>query len=205
MADRTTANGEGDARDAVSSVRADIVAAATRVFSERGYHGASMDDVADALGMRKPSLYHHIRKKEDLLFAIHERLIDELIDETESVCSSAATPSAKVHDLLLLTMRFIARNKDGVTVFLQERRAVGGDRWESLVAKRDRYERMVSRTIAEGIAAGDFVDLPPDIAARGVLAMANWGYTWFQPDGRLTAEEVAEIFAAIVLSGLEHR
>ena len=54
MADRTTANGDGD--EAVPSLRADIVAAATRVFSERGYHGASMDDVADVLGIRKPSL-----------------------------------------------------------------------------------------------------------------------------------------------------
>ena len=64
---------------------------------------------------------------------------------------------------------------------------------------------MVSRTIADGIAAGDFVDLPPDIAARGVLAMANWGNTWFQPDGRLTAEDVAETFAAIVSRGSERR
>ena len=203
MANRNTGNGGG--RDAAGPLRADIITAATRVFSERGYHGASMDDVADALGMRKASLYHHIRKKEDLLFAIHEQLIDELIEETERVCSSDGTPSEKLRDVLLLTMRFIARNKDGVTVFLQERRAVGGERWESLVAKRDRYERMVSRIIADGMAGGDFVDLPPEIAARGVLAMANWGYTWFQPTGRLTAEEVAETFAAIVLSGLERR
>jgi AcrR family transcriptional regulator len=189
-----------------AALRADIIAAATRVFSERGYHGASMSDVADALGMRKASLYHHVRKKEDLLFAIHEQLIDELIEETERVTVSGGTPSAKLHDVLLVSMRFVARNRDAVTVFLQERRAVTGDeRWESLVAKRDRYERMVSGIIADGVAGGDFVDLPPEIAARGVLAMANWGYTWFQPEGRLTAEEVAETFAAIALSGLERR
>jgi len=181
------------------------VAAATRVFSERGYHGASMSDVADAVGMRKASLYHHVRKKEDLLFAIHEQLIDELIEETERVRASGDTPSVKVRDVLQLSMRFVARNRDGVAVFLQERRAVSGERWESLVAKRDRYERMVSGIIADGVTGGDFVDLPPEIAARGVLAMANWGYTWFQPGGRLTADEVAETFATIVLSGLVRR
>ncbi len=203
MSNATTRDRDGSRPAA--ALRADIIAAATRVFSQRGYHGASMSDVADELGMRKASLYHHVRKKEDLLFAIHEQLIDELIDETERVTASGGTPSEKLHDVLVVGMRFVARNRDAVTVFLQERRAVTGERWESLVAKRDLYERMVSGIIADGVAGGDFVDLPPEIAARGVLAMANWGYTWFQPEGRLTAEEVAETFAAIALSGLERR
>ena len=67
-------NGAGTA---APPVRPDIIAAATRVFSERGYHAASMSEIADEVGIRKPSLYHHVRKKEDLLFAIHETLIDE--------------------------------------------------------------------------------------------------------------------------------
>ena len=185
--------------------RSDIVDAATRVFSERGYHGSSMADVAEAVGIRKASLYHHVRKKEDLLFAIHERLIDELLDETDAALAAARTPADKVRAAVRVAMGFVARNKDAVTVFLQERHAVGGDRWDALVVKRDRYEKRISAVIAEGVDAGDFVDLPPDIAARGVLAMANWGYTWFQPGGRLTPEEVAETFAAIALSGLERR
>ncbi len=186
-------------------VRSDIIDAATKVFSERGYHAASMSEIADVLGMRKPSLYHHVRKKEDLLYAIHEQLIEELIEETTAVCEGDKSPSELLHDVLLVNMRFVARRKDGVTVFLQERRAVTGERWETLVARRDHYERMLRQIIIDGVEAGVFVDVPPDIAARGVLAMANWGYTWFQPDGRLTPEQVAETFAAIVLSGLERR
>lgn len=189
----------------ITAPRGDIVDAATQVFSQRGYHGSSMSDVADAVGIRKASLYHHVRSKEDLLFAIHERLIDELTAETEGALQAAASPADKIRAALRVTMGFVARNKAAVTVFLQERDAVGGERWTQLVAKRDRYERRISAVIADGTAAGDFVDLPPDIAARGVLAMANWGYTWFQPGGRLTPEEVAETFARIALSGLERR
>jgi TetR/AcrR family transcriptional regulator, cholesterol catabolism regulator len=183
-------------------VRPDIVAAATRVFSQRGYHAASMNEVAEELGMRKPSLYHHVRKKEDLLFAIHEQLIDELIEETISVLLTAHTPEEKIRRVLRVNMSFVARHRDGVTVFLQERRAVSGERWEELVFKRDFYEKMVSAVIAEGIATGSFVDVPPNIAARGVLAMANWGYTWFDPTGELSADAVSEIFAEIALKGL---
>jgi TetR/AcrR family transcriptional regulator, cholesterol catabolism regulator len=183
-------------------VRPDIVAAATRVFSQRGYHAASMNEVAEELGMRKPSLYHHVRKKEDLLFAIHEQLIDELIEQTVSVLLTAHTAEEKIRRVLRVNMSFVARHRDGVTVFLQERRAVTGERWEELVFKRDFYEKMVSAVIAEGIATGSFVDVPPNIAARGVLAMANWGYTWFDPKGELSADAVSEIFAEIALKGL---
>lgn len=188
---------------ASNGVRADIIEAATRIFSERGYHAASMAEIADAVGIRKASLYHHVRKKEDLLFAIHEALIDELISETIAVSSSSESPSEKVRGLLHVTMRFIARNREGVTVFLSERHAVTGERWQALVIKRDFYERMVSQIISEGRSSGSFVDLPPEIVTKALLGMANWGYTWFQQDGPLSADEVAEVFTALALRGLE--
>jgi AcrR family transcriptional regulator len=187
-------------------VREDIIAAATRVFSDRGYHAASMAEIAEAVGIRKPSLYHHVRKKEDLLFAIHEQMIDELIEQTMPVfTSSSMTPAEKVRGALKIAMSFVARHRDGVTVFLTEQRAVSGERWNELVVKRDFYEQMVHRIIAEGTASGAFIEVSPKIAAKAVLAMANWGYEWFQPDGPLTAEEVGDIFATIALRGLEAR
>ena len=187
---------------APGGVRPDIIAAATRIFSERGYHAASMSDIADAVGIRKASLYHHVRKKEDLLFAIHETLVDELIDETMSISSSSDPAAEKVRRLLHVTMNFIARNREGVTVFLAERHAVTGERWQALVVKRDFYERMVNQIVTDGRADGEFVDLPPEIVARALLGMANWGYTWFQEDGPRSADEVAEVFAQLALHGL---
>lgn len=184
------------------AVRADIIEAATRVFSRRGYHAASMTEIAHEVGMRKPSLYHHVRKKEDLLFAIHEQLIDELVEQTMAALASCESPAEKVRQVLRVSMAFIARRRDGVTVFLQERRAVSGERWSALVVKRDFYERMVSQVVTEGVVSGVFSDVPPAIAARGVLAMAYWGYTWFDPQGKLASDEVADIFADMALDGL---
>lgn len=183
-------------------VRQDIVEAATRVFSDLGYHGASMQDIADAVGIRKASLYHHVRKKEDLLFAIHERLIDDLMDQTLAALADADSGAAKIAAILRSAMRFIAANREGVTVFLQERSAVAGDRWDGIVDKRDRYEMVVVEVIRDGIAAGEMVDLPVKIAARGLLAMSNWSYTWFNSQGSMTADEVADVFTRMVLSGL---
>src|SRR4051794_16482169 len=162
-----------------SVVRPDIIEAATRIFSERGYHAASMSEIADEVGIRKPSLYHHVRKKEDLLFAIHEQLIDELTARTEQAIAAAEDPADKLAASLRVALSFVARNKDAVTVFLQERRELRGRRWRELVAKRDAYEHMIQDAIAAGTASGRFVDVDPAIASKAVLAMANWGYTWF--------------------------
>ena len=93
-------------------VRADIIAAATRVFSARGYHGASMAEIAHEVGIRKPSLYHHVRKKEDLLFAIHEQLIDELTAETRQAISESDDPSEKLVASMRVALRFVSRHKD---------------------------------------------------------------------------------------------
>jgi AcrR family transcriptional regulator len=183
-------------------VRDDIIAAATRVFSQRGYHAASMTEIADEVGIRKPSLYHHIRKKEDLLFAIHEQLIDELSQETMAALERADTPEERIRRILEVNMSFVARHRDGVAVFLQERREMSGQRWDDLVVKRDSYERIVSGVVAAGTLSGAFVDVPSQITARALLAMANWGYTWFDPAGELSAQAVAEIFAEIALKGL---
>jgi AcrR family transcriptional regulator len=187
---------------ATPRVREDIIAAATRVFSQRGYHAASMSEIAREVGIRKPSLYHHIRKKEDLLFAIHEQLIDELIEQTTIALKRTQTAEERIRRILEVNMSFVARHRDGVTVFLQERREMSGQRWDDLVAKRDRYERIVSGAVAAGTSSGEFVSAPPQITARALLGMANWGYTWFDPAGELSAEAVAEIFAEITLKGL---
>ena len=198
----TSANITPTVTDSAPEVRADIVEAATRVFSEHGYDGASMAQIAAEVGMRKPSLYHHVRKKEDLLFAIHGKLIDELTLETKQAIDAAADPASQLAASLRVAMTFVSRNRDAVTVFLQENRAVKGERWAEVVDKRDAYERMVQEILANGAASGAFIDIPPKIASKAILAMANWGYTWFNPDGPMSADEVADIFAGIALQGL---
>ena len=175
------------------------------MFSARGYHGASMEEIANEVGIRKPSLYHHVRRKEDLLFAIHEQLIDELLAQTLEALEDVTDPSEQVSAVLRVAMGFVSRHRDGVAVFLRERSAVSGERWSELVVKRDRYEHLVSVAISRGASDGAFQDVPPAIAARAVLAMANWSYPWFDPAGALDADEVAAIFARIVLRGLEVR
>ena len=192
-------------RGGTLGIRRDIVAAATRLFSERSYSGTTMRDIAEEIGIQKASLYHHVRVKEDLLFAIHEELLEELLAATLPVISSATPPDEKIREIIHVGMDFIARHRDGVAVFLQERHFIHGERWNVIAGKRDMYERLVLGIVTEGMRSGAFVPTEPKIATRGLLAMMWWCYTWYRNDGPLTADEIAEVFADMVLLGLGRR
>ncbi len=105
-----------------------------------------------------------------------------------------------------MALSFVSRHQDAVTVFLQESRELTG---RALAATSSPSATPTSasskRRSIEGTASGGFVDVPPAIASKAILAMANWGYTWFDPTGPLSADDVADVFAGIALRGLESR
>ncbi|MFA4927117.1 MAG: TetR/AcrR family transcriptional regulator [Patulibacter sp.] len=186
-------------------IRDDIVQAATRIFSRRGYHGTSMQHIAEELGMRKPSLYHHVSAKEDLLFAIHQRLIDKLVDGTLEVVSSSLGPEEKLRRIILVNTEMVTGDVDAVSVFLKERDAIAGERWAGVVAQRDVYEQMVAGVIRDGVSSGVFAPSDPVLLTKAVLSMPSWASMWYRADGPMSAEQLAELFSDVALYGLVGR
>jgi AcrR family transcriptional regulator len=183
-------------------IREDILRTAAQQFGELGYHRARLEDVARALGMKKGSLYYHIDSKEDLLFVLHDRLIDELTRNTVTALEQADGVEQQVRAAVRVAMRLIAEHQQEVTVFLHERHVFSWERWAGIRAKRDAYERLVAGVLEAGVSAGRLRSLPAPLATKGILGMVNWGYQWFHSDGRFTADEIAEVFADLVLNGL---
>jgi AcrR family transcriptional regulator len=183
-------------------IRDDILRTAAQQFGELGYDRARLEDVARALGMKKGSLYYHIDSKEDLLFALHDRLIDELTRNTVAALEQADGVEEQVRAALRAAVRLIAEHQQEVTVFLHERHVFNSTRWAGIRAKRDAYEQLVADVLQAGVHAGRMRPLPVPLATKGILGMVNWGYQWLHPDGPFSADEIAEVFADIVLNGL---
>lgn len=184
------------------AIRDDIVRTAAQLFGECGYERATLEDVAQALGMKKGSLYYHIRSKEDLLYVIHDRLIDELTRNTIAALETADGVEAQLRSVLRVAMRLIAQHHQEVTVFLHERHVFRSERWCEIRAKRDAYERLVHGILERGVRQGQVRPLPVALATIGILGMVNWGYQWYRHDGPLGADEIADVFADMVLRGL---
>ena len=180
--------------------RSQLTREAARLFAEKGYHGTSIGDLADAMGVQKGSLYAHIASKQDLLYAtmlegaraFHAALdaIPEELPATE-----------KIRLALRAHLCVVADQLDVATVFVQEWRYLEGERRDEFIAERRRYEERIRALFREGRDRGDLrTDLDDATAALLVLSAANWAYTWLQP-GRDTAA-LADRFYELLVDGM---
>jgi AcrR family transcriptional regulator len=184
----------------VSARRRELTREAAKLFAQKGYHGTSIGDIAEALGVQKGSLYAHISSKEDLLYetmregadAFHAAL-DAIPEELPAV--------EKIRLALRAHLRVVAEQLDVATVFVQEWRYLEGERREEIVAERRRYEERIRELFREGRELSELrADLDESAAALLLLSAANWAYTWLQP-GRDT-DVLADRFFALLVDGM---
>ena len=184
----------------MSTRRIELTRQAARLFAEKGYHGTSIGEIADALGVQKGSLYAHIKSKQDLLYetmvegarAFHAGLdaIPEELPATE-----------KIRLALRSHLRAVADQLDVATVFVQEWRYLEGDRREEIVGERRRYEERIRALFREGRELGELrSDLDDATAALLALSAANWAYTWLREDTDTAA--LADAFTALLVDGM---
>ena len=184
----------------MSSRRSELTRQAARLFAEKGYHGTSIGDLAQAMGVQKGSLYAHIDSKQDLLYetmrdgaaAFHGALdaIPEHLPATE-----------KIRLALRAHLRIVAEQLEVATVFVQEWRYLEGERREEILAERRRYEERIRDFFREGRELSELrSDLDESAAALLFLSAANWAYTWLQP-GRDT-DQIADRFYALLIDGI---
>lgn len=186
-----------------SARRTEMVHVAARLFSERGYHGTSIQHLADALGLQKGSLYSHIGSKEELLFDVVNDGADRFLERGEQALQMKAFAAVKLRRLLVAHVETAIEHLDAATVFLNEWRYLSEDRRAIVQMKRDRYENIVRRIIDEGITSREFRDdANVRFAARLVLSAGNWTYAWFKPGGELGPTEIGERFADLLIRGL---
>src|SRR5687767_13354752 len=160
--------------------RNEMVQAAARLFSERGYHGTSIQHLADALGLQKGSLYSHIGSKEELLFDVVNEGADRFLERGEHALQMKAFAAVRLRRLLVGHVETAIEHLDAATVFLNEWRYLSEDKRAIGQMKRARYENIVRRIIDEGITSGEFRDdANVRFAARLVLSAGNWTYAWF--------------------------
>jgi len=184
----------------MSTRRSELTRAAARLFAEKGYHGTSIGDLAQALGVQKGSLYAHIRSKQDLLFETMRDGAEAFHGALDAV-SDDVRATEKIRQALRGHLRVVAEQLDVATVFVQEWRYLEGDQKERILGERRRYEERVRTLFREAREHGDLrTDLDDASAALLMLSAANWAYTWLRP-GRDT-DELADRFYALLVEGM---
>ena len=179
-----------------------ILEAAAQIFSVKGYHAASMQDIADAVCLQKASLYHHVSSKQEILFDLLERALDLIIARQESVMALPLPPEEKLRQAMQAYIQILTDHQALSSVLLLEHRSLEPELRLRHITKRDRYEILWRALIQEGKDAGVFDSADPVFAARALLGVMNWTITWYKPGGPLTAEQIANQYADLLLKGL---
>jgi AcrR family transcriptional regulator len=182
-----------------------ILAEAVRLFRQKGYHATSMQNIADAVGLQKASLYHYLPSKQALLSKIFERSIGALTQQLEAINASTDSPADKLRRAIESHILALCDQLDTYTVYLSERRSLSTRYHTRVRAEGQKHAQLVERILEEGIARRQFRAMDTKMVALAILGMCNWVYQWYSPEGRLTPQQIAHIFADLILDGIARK
>ncbi len=184
--------------------RDDVLAAAARVFRLRGYHGATMQLIGDEVGLRQSSLYHYFPSKRDLLRTLLNEGLDRLTAYVKAAAGANLPPDLRLRAAMRAYLTSVAAYPDVALVTILEARAVleTPDERRDYIARRDALEALFAAILVEGAAEGCFRPIDVSIVTKLLFSIHNWFVMWYRPDGRLSAEAIADVVTDFCLSGV---
>jgi AcrR family transcriptional regulator len=183
----------------------EIMSVSARLFCEKGYTATTMDDIAAELFITKPALYYYIRTKHDLLYEICESAINRLMDGVEELKASNADPERRLGDLVKLHVNMFSEHGDIINVYLADESELPPEKREYIRSRSREYESIYREVVQQAIDDGTFRDLDVRMAVRAISGMCNWLSDWYRPDGKMTADEIAEVFLDLILRGCKKK
>jgi AcrR family transcriptional regulator len=184
--------------------RVEILRAAAAAFRRRGYHGASIDQIAAALNMAKGNLYYYFRNKEEILYLCHDYSLGLIMEELKAVEQSGLPPNRQIHRLIVSFVHLFIDVLHG-TAWTLEVEALSAPLLKKVIAKRDRIDKGFRRILGNGVASRQFTKRDPKLTSFVIFGAINWIPRWYDPAGRATSSEIANLFADYLVAGLQSR
>ena len=182
--------------------REDILEAAAQVFRQKGFHGASMSDIAAAVSLRKASLYHHVSSKQEILLELLERALELLLERISLITTQNISADEKLQRMIREYLQILVENIDLASVLLFEHRSLERRQRTRHIPNRDKFESLWKDVIIEGVDKKIFTCENPGVATRALLGIMNWTITWYRPDGELSIKQIADQYSNLLLKGL---
>lgn len=189
--------------DPNAATRIDILKSAAKAFRKLGYHGATVEQIATALRMKKGNLYYYFRNKEEILFACHQYSLDRLVQLLDEIERSGAAADEKLRRLIVSFVHTILDELHG-TALLLDLEALSPAHLKAVIVRRDQFDRGVRKVLEEGMATGRFGAGDPKLLAFALFGAVNWIPRWFNPEGPATSQRIGEVFADFFIAGLRN-
>lgn len=177
----------------------EIVGKSATLFSRKGYGATTLEDIARELGITKPTLYHYIDTKSDLLYAICDQAIGQLLNRAREVQGSPAAAVEKLGKLILAHLSLFSEYGDFASVFFAEEKELPEKQRARIRSLSREYEGILRATLQQAVREGHFREIDVPMTARIVSGMCNWLPAWFKKGGPMTIEEIAALFTDFVI------
>jgi AcrR family transcriptional regulator len=188
----------GDTR----SVRDRILAAAVQLFAEYGYHASTMRDIARITGIQAASIYYHYANKQALLVEIMDTHMRRLNETLEAILQQQSPVEDRLYEAIANHIRLHTTFKPEFFIIDTEIRALEGENRAAILAQRDHYDSLLQKLLLEGIERGVFRPIDVKITSYALIAMCTEVATWFRPEGRLSVQQVIDIYTKLFSDGL---
>ncbi len=181
----------------------EIIAVAARLFKEKGYRATTLEDIAAAVGMLKGSLYYYIQSKEELLYIVVREPVRQAYNKLEEIVHSDAPIKTKIAQAVANHLTLYHQHYPHMAVYLHDYHHLMQKLQKDIIETPKHYQRLWATLLQQGIDTAELrSDLNVKITGYAILGMCNWVYRWYNPEGQLSAEEIAAIFSKIILDGL---
>jgi len=176
-----------------------VIRSAAAAFRRRGYHNASMTEIAKSLGLTKAALYYYVKSKEEILFEAHIMVYDKMDELVKSVRGQGETGLEKLQILYGEFAQMLTR--DGLAL-LTDIDSLNGENQQTVLKRRGRIERAVTRLVEKGMADGSIKKADAKVTVFFLMGALNWLNVWFESGGRLSGENIAQQFVAQMSVGV---
>ncbi len=184
------------------TVREKVLAATVQSFAEYGYNAATMRDIARIAGIQAASIYYHYASKQALLVEIMETHMRHLNANLEHIVSKQETVQQRLHEAITNHIRLHTTYKSEFFIIDTEIRALEGENRSYILSLRDQYEALLQRLLLEGMEQGVLRQTDVKVASYAIIAMCTEVAKWFRPAGRLSVQQVIDIYSRMITEGL---
>lgn len=184
------------------SVRERILAAAVQLFAQYGYHAATMRDIARISGIQAASIYYHYPSKQALLVEIMDTHMRDLNANLQRIVQEPLPVEQRLHEAIANHIRLHTTHKAEFFIIDTEIRALEEGQRGAILALRDQYEMLLQGLLGEGMEQGMFRRVDIKVASYALIAMCTEVATWFRPDGRLSVQQVIDLYTQMITDGL---
>lgn len=183
--------------------RLNILKAAVKLFSEKGYHDATLEEIARELKYTKGSIYYYISSKQDLLFQCHDLAMNLLLDNIDRIKDSSLPPELMLKEVIKGHIETLMSEFNLITVTLGNDYELEEKYSEIIIGKRDLYENFIADIIRQGIKGGIFREVPVKVVINLIMGASNWIGRWYSGEGSMTLQEIGQFYADYLVSPLK--